>query len=109
MEIEFKNWIEINNEQEAYSFLRLNIQPKDESNGLFTIDIILRGKCRSNKEVSKEELQAFAQVQSIALLWPYMRQHVSNTIASMNLPPFILPTLDVAKTFETLESNGGVN
>jgi preprotein translocase subunit SecB len=40
-----------------------------------------------------EELQAFADTNSLMNCWPYWRELVQNMVARMNLPPFLVPLI----------------
>jgi preprotein translocase subunit SecB len=64
----------------------------------FFINIVYSGICETNENVSMADLKMFAELQSIPLLWPYIRQTLSDVMAKMSINPIILPTMDVVQT-----------
>jgi len=42
-------------------------------------------------EVSQEQLNTFAKINSVFNAWPYWREFVQSMVARMNLPPLTLP------------------
>jgi preprotein translocase subunit SecB len=71
-------------------------------NGLFEFDIVYKGYCEKNIEMSKPQFEQYAYDQVVPLLLPYVRECISSTMARMGIPIFTLPTIDV---LDSLEAN----
>lgn len=99
IKIKMKNWCELTSETEAEANVQIILKnAKDET----FLDIIYFGKCEAQPGTDKEQLRHFAEVQSITLLWPYLREAISTIMTKMGLPPLFLPTLDVAIAHQKL-------
>jgi len=70
-----------------------------ENNYPFTLDISVEGKFEVNSadEKQKEELTT---KNTVAILFPYIRALVSNYTANANVPPLILPPINVLKILD---------
>lgn len=42
---------------------------------------------------TKDELQAFAEINAVMNCWPYWRELVQTTVGRMNLPPLVVPLI----------------
>jgi preprotein translocase subunit SecB len=54
---------------------------------------------------SLDEIPVFFYSNSIAIIYPYIRAFVSNLSLQANMPPFILPTLNLSMLESTLKDN----
>ena len=52
-----------------------------------------------------EDIPDYFYSNSVAILFPYMRAFVSTVSLQSNIPPLILPTLNLTKLGETLKKN----
>ncbi|EGA88436.1 hypothetical protein GPDM_15154 [Planococcus donghaensis MPA1U2] len=71
------------------------------------LEVVIKyvGQCRTVSELTEDELKIFLEYQSIPLLWPYIRQAVSDTMTKMSIPPILLPTIDVLETLKNRYSS----
>jgi|LGOV01.1.fsa_nt_gb preprotein translocase subunit SecB len=70
----------------------------EENNCPFTMMVVISGIFEfTNKESIRNEL---LEQNAIAILFPYVRAIVSTYIANANIPPLILPTVNVVKMME---------
>ena len=96
---------------EGQSNLRLSLSSvtKDdvEEGTDSNLDLVLelQGICSAPENTPEAEFSFFLEFQSIALLWPYARQIVSDIMVQMNLVPYVLPTLDVTRSVASLIQN----
>lgn len=70
-----------------------------ENNYPFSMNIAITGIFQFNedKNISESDKQKFARINSIAILFPYVRAIVSTYTASANIQPLILPPINVVK------------
>lgn len=52
-----------------------------------------------------EDIPAYFYVNSIAIIFPYIRAFVSTLTLQANIPPIVLPTLNLSKLETVLKSN----
>lgn len=98
IKIEISNTAEILDDSMSEAILGLRVFFVDVDPQPFSINIVYGGLCGTNESVSKEELKMFAELQSVPLLWPYIRQALSDIMSKMSITPILLPTMDVVKT-----------
>lgn len=76
-----------------------------ENNYPFFMNISLTGIFElNNVEIEKREV--FAEVNAVAILFPYVRSLVSSFTANANVSPLILPTINVVKLIEDKYKKG---
>ena len=108
LKIKTNIWSKIKSDKEACMYLHLKAEFEQQENGLFEIDIVYKGTCKvhDSSDITKNDLETFFEYQSIRMLWPYLRETLTNTMLKMDVEPIKLPTVDVLKTLEsTLESD----
>lgn len=70
----------------------------------FFADIIIRGIFSFTDESENEEkkdLEKFISINAVAILFPYLRAHVSSiTLSSNQFPPYVLPVMNFSKMME---------
>lgn len=78
--------------------LKTKIFPEAVKNNYpFSMNIAITGIFQFNedKNISESDKQKFARINSIAILFPYVRAIVSTYTASANIQPLILPPINV--------------
>lgn len=70
-------------------------------NEFFDIELVYKGICRNlDKTLNEDLFKDNAYNQIVPLLLPYARECISNTLARMQLPIYLIPTMDVLQTIE---------
>lgn len=99
--VETKSWSEVLSVDKGNAYLNVKISASKDKASIFNIDITYKGTCKdNNSSKTMESMKQYLEVQGIKSLWPYMREAVSNVTAKMDLPPLVLPTLDVLHTLD---------
>lgn len=91
-------------ENTMYVTLVLNIfeNPK-ENNYPFSMFLDVTGIFKlDNIDIGKRE--SFAEVNAVAILFPYLRSLVSTYTANSNIPALILPPINIVKLIENQEN-----
>lgn len=93
-------------------YLNVKIGFEDKEEEIFNISVTYKSICETINEINKDELEFFLKVQSVPMLWAYARETINNVMLKMNLPPIVLPAInviDIMKRFkEESEKCGGV-
>lgn len=61
-----------------------------------------------NNEVTLETIPVFFYPNSIAIMFPYIRAFVSTLTLQANIPPMVLPTLNLTSLQDTLKEHTSV-
>ncbi len=98
--VEYKD----DDENTMYVTLILNIfEHAKEKNFPFSMNLDVTGIFQlDNIDIDKRE--SFAEVNSVAILFPYLRSLVSTYTANSNVPALILPPINVVKLIENQEN-----
>ena len=75
-----------------------------ENNYPFTIKVSITGVFQTNIEDTKS-IKNFAEINSIAILFPYLRSIVSTYTANANIQPLILPPINVVNMLKENNKN----
>lgn len=68
---------------------------------LFDIQVKFKGVCEKiDLSIENAEFAKYSHDQIVPLLLPYAREFISNTLVRMQLPIFLLPTMDILKSLE---------
>jgi preprotein translocase subunit SecB len=94
LDIEIKRTNGENEEKNSFKLL-LDVNIKDRNESL-NIDIIAEGFFDFNENLSKEEMDAFFNVNAPAILFPYVRSYISTLTALSGINPIILPTINLS-------------
>ena len=105
LSIQLSNGSRIINENNGETYLEVRMSIEEETSVPLEINIKYTGQCRTDALLSEEDFKAFLEYQSIPLLWPYIRQGISDTMAKMSIPPILLPTIDVIVTLRNRYSD----
>ena len=88
----------------AFTF-RANAEMKNETK----VNQIIFVKCIASFEFNKilkfEDIPEYFYTNSIAILFPYIRAFVSTLTLQANIPPIILPTMNLISLQEKLKAN----
>lgn len=72
----------------------MNVSIQDENNVL-NIEVNIVGNFEINKDT--EDLQSFIEINAPAILFPYIRAHITTITSLSGIKPVILPTLNMTK------------
>ena len=105
VEIRLQRRVEIIDEETAEIYLRAVVGFVKE--GPFLFDVIYKGICLSvNEEMDEDIFKVYAYEQIVPLLLAYVRECIASTMARMDLPVFLIPTMDVlASVAENIEED----
>ena len=101
IEVDFKIRKQIEYFEDENNTMHVSIEAKifenpTENNYPFSMNVMLTGIFElENCDLDKRE--SFAEVNSIAILFPYLRAIVSTFTANANIQPLILPPINVVK------------
>lgn len=70
-----------------------------ENNYPFSLKINLTGVFELD-DIHESERESFAEVNAVAILFPYIRSLISTITANANVPPLILPPINVVSLIE---------
>ncbi|MCM1058221.1 MAG: protein-export chaperone SecB [Firmicutes bacterium] len=80
--------------------LGINIfEPKEEKVYPFRMSVEIEGYFKSNFEAEEQGIEQYEK-NAVAILFPYVRAHVSTFTANANVTPLILPTVNVNKLLD---------
>lgn len=91
-------------------YLNVEIGFENKEEEIFSIDVTYKGICEVTDEIDEDELKFFLEIQSIPMLWAYIRETVNNIMLKMNLTPLVLPTINItniAKKIKKENKNAG--
>lgn len=97
--VEVANNGNVINKYQSEAILELKVFFEDVEPSPFNIHVVFRGLCETEEDIPEHLLKKFAELQSIPLLWPYIRQALSDIMTKMSIDPILLPTMDVLQTF----------
>lgn len=87
-----------------YVTLILNIfEDAEEKNYPFSMFVDVTGIFKLDN-IDKEKRETFAEVNAVAILFPYLRSLVSTYTANSNVPALILPPINILKLIENQEN-----
>ena len=79
--------------------LSIKISPEINKGPIpFSAEVIIAGIFEM-KEWEKEDINTIAINNATAILFPYLRTLVSNITMNGNIPPFVLPIMNITKLF----------
>lgn len=97
--IKLQRNVQLIDEDTAEIYLRAVVGFEEE--GPFLFDVVYKGVCINvNTELSNNEFEKYAHDQIVPLLLSYVRECIASTMARMDLPVFLLPTIDVLGSME---------
>lgn len=88
----------LNDEQNSFLlhlFLKI-FPPKEGKQVPFSMNLDVTGIFKIDN-VDKDKKDVFAEMNAVAILFPYVRALVSNYTANANIQPLILPPINVAR------------
>lgn len=101
LKIDIDDTIEFKDDKNTFFLhLKTKIFPDAVKNNYpFSMNIAITGIFHFNEDenISEIDKQKFARINSIAILFPYVRALVSTYTASANIQPLILPPINVVK------------
>lgn len=104
IDVDFKvdRTIEYDSKDDGIVYVSLHIKVFDnpvENNYPFSLKLILTGTFEIQED-DEEKREYFAKYNAVAILFPYARSLITNYTANANLPPLILPPINVLKLIE---------
>lgn len=107
LDFQISHSIEYTEDKNNTFFVTLNIVVFDnaeENNYPFTISVSITGIFQTNIE-NVDSIKNFAEINSIAILFPYLRSIVSTYTANANIQPLILPPINVVNMIMENDDN----
>ena len=95
----------INPEEPRFVEVSMLISLKSKS-GNFKMDFEIKGGFLGDKEMPESHFKNLYTKNAPAILYPYARSLVSSYMALANIPPFILPLINLSKNEEAKEIEG---
>ncbi|APC07791.1 protein-export chaperone SecB [Neomoorella thermoacetica] len=90
---------ETNNEITVDLFCNI-FEEGPEKDNPFHLKVNLRGWFKTNSTVEKNELYRYAEINAPAILFPFLRTVVSSVTMAANVPPVILPLVNINRLNE---------
>lgn len=84
--------------------LKFEICPKNDDQVPFTLSISIAGIFELENWTS-EENKTLATVNTVAILFPFLRSLIAVVTSNANVPPYILPVINVAAWLENVDKN----
>ncbi|HLS34791.1 MAG TPA: protein-export chaperone SecB [Bacillota bacterium] len=75
----------------------------EENNYPFSLTIDITGVFELKNVDDEVERKKYAEVNAVAILFPYIRSLISTITANVNIPPLILPPINIVKLIENEE------
>lgn len=76
----------------------------DEPDRAF-VSVLCRSTFEFDQEIDFNEIPSYFYTNSIAIIFPYIRAFISNITLQANIPPIILPTMNLSSLNEPLKQN----
>ncbi|AKX93417.1 protein translocase subunit secB [Moorella thermoacetica] len=90
---------ETNNEITVDLFCNI-FEEGPEKDNPFHLKVNLRGWFKASSSVEKNELYRYAEINAPAILFPFLRTVVSSVTMAANVPPVILPLVNINRLNE---------
>ena len=94
----FSKKVEKINENKAVVYLKVNIEKTNDKP--FFGSIVIQGSFTCEKYESNEDGLFLMNKTSLTILFPYLRQALSNVTTLLNVPTYVLPVINVANLFK---------
>lgn len=102
--IDFQPSGEFNEENSTYElFFTFKAKNKDEKKPFIQIDCVSQFKFSESLKLN--EIPPYFYVNSIAIIFPYMRAFISTVTLQSNIPPIVLPTMNLTELAVPLKKN----
>lgn len=105
VETSIGNFGEVLSDTKGKCFLKTKVKGIKEEEKVFEIEVIYEGICESNKVLKEEEFKFFLEVQSIPMLWSYVRETINSIMLKMNLSPILLPVLNITEMMNDINKS----
>ena len=103
-EIDFDIKTSVNYKDDNKFILKLNLNLFDnkvnKEDAPFFMSVCVIGIFETDKDIDDQLKEDLAEINSVAILFPYVRALVSNYTALANVSPLILPPINVIKYME---------
>lgn len=87
--------------REVLAILHVSVTPEPAL--AFSLDIVGQARFETDTDTTTNDLEMFANTQAMVLMWPYLRESVSDLSARLGInPPVVLPILDVSGIVKTI-------
>lgn len=102
--IDFQPSGEFNEENSTYElFFTFKAKNKDEKKPFIQIDCV--SQFQFSESLKLEEIPPYFYVNSIAIIFPYVRAFISTVTLQSNIPPIVLPTMNLTELAAPLKKN----
>jgi len=82
------------------AIITLKVEIKNEGNKPFIGEITIQGKFRCDNWENSEDGQFLIKETTSTILFPYLRQALSNVTGLLNITPYILPVVNTQSLFK---------
>lgn len=72
-------------------------------NGPFELTCVYKGELKASDTLEDDEFVKFAEAHAVPFLLPYVRECISSTLARMQLPIYMLPTIDILESMRSFD------
>ena len=99
----FEFLLEIGEENNAWVTLGIELEDPEvkETNFYAYASIIGLFEIKSDEQISEETKDHFFRVNSVAIMYPYLRSIISDLSGKGSEPPIILPTVNIIELMKT--------
>lgn len=102
--IDFQPSGEFNEESSTYElFFTFKAKNKDEKKPFIQIDCV--SQFQFAESLKLEDIPPYFYVNSIAIIFPYVRAFISTVTLQSNIPPIVLPTMNLTELAVPLKKN----
>lgn len=105
VETNIGNFGEVLSDTKGKCFLKTKVDGVRGGEKVFEIEVIYEGICQSDRPLSVDEFQFFLEVQTIPMLWSYVRETINNCMLKMGLSPILLPVLNISQIVNDIEKS----
>jgi len=72
----------------------------NKNNQIFSVSVEMIGEFRMVSEMKKKQIEDFANIHGPAIIFPYIREHISNLTTKALIPPFILDPVNFVQMYK---------
>lgn len=95
----------INKIDDNSASVSIRVEIKDEGNKPFIGFLTIQGVFKCDNYESTEDGLYLMKTTTTMVLFPYLRQALSTATTLLNVPPYVLPVVNVSNLFEANEEN----
>lgn len=73
----------------------------------YMVEAAYDGLVVSEQPITDDRVESFTEIQCMRHLLPYVREVIASTTVRANLPPYVIPTIDILQTMMKRKNEGG--